>query len=74
MKVLGYLISFLLMIIVTYNILRFVLVFIENGLHKDFGMEMLLHNSYIVNGSLICTLILIVALEIINHAIGEDKF
>lgn len=53
MKVLGYLMSFLLMIIVTYNILRFVLVFIENGLHKDFGMEMLLHNSYIVNGSLI---------------------
>ncbi|PTU86400.1 hypothetical protein BUZ62_07895 [Staphylococcus pasteuri] len=74
MKILGYLLSFILMILVIYDVMRCILVFIENTWHKDFGMETLLHNDYIVNGGVMGAIVLMGVLEIINHAIGEDKF
>ncbi|AXV41542.1 hypothetical protein BU090_06580 [Staphylococcus warneri] len=74
MKVIGYILSFILLILFIYNIFRFIMVLIENTLNVDFGMETLLHNSYFVNGGVFGAIIIIIALELINHLINEEKF
>lgn len=74
MKAIGYILSFILLILFIYNIFRFIMVLIENILNVDFGMEILLHNSYFVNGGVFGAIIIIIALEFINHVINEEKF
>lgn len=61
MKRLSYIIGFLITVLGLYNILRLVFSLVENHFNLNFGIDILLHNNYVIYGTMIVLIILMIA-------------
>ncbi|MCI2948730.1 hypothetical protein ACUXJ9_002331 [Staphylococcus caledonicus] len=73
MKTLSHIIGFIITILVLYNILRFLFILTENHFNLNFGIDILLHNNYVVYGTMGLLILLITVQEVINQYLKDNK-
>ncbi|PNZ27642.1 membrane protein [Staphylococcus petrasii] len=72
MKRLSYIIGFLITVLGLYNILRFGFSLVENHFNLNFGIDILLHNNYVIYGTMIVLIVLTIAETFVEQYL-EDR-
>ncbi|BGE81595.1 hypothetical protein [Staphylococcus petrasii] len=72
MKRLSYIIGFLITVLGLYNILRLGFSLVENHFNLNFGIDILLHNNYVIYGTMIVLIVLMIAEAVVEQYL-EDR-
>ena len=72
MKIVAYTSGFIGAVLFLFNILRFVFAWFEARFHLNFGIDLLLHNSYVIYGALIGFAIAMITMTITEDYLDES--
>lgn len=73
MKVLSYVLGFVITILALFNILRLLTSLIESYFNMNFGIDFVLHNNYVTYGAIALLVISAFLQELIEHQYNNNE-